>query len=141
MLAGVAVCVLLWKLVNGRHFTQAGFGAYFFQAWRYPQTPLNWLRSRFESLSNTLMPLNVFIFDRGDPYVNSSEGPSPPVIQFFLQYWDTLPFGAGIAFFCCGLLRLLYLAFWNARAWLLLGLCFALRSFYSVLGRLNFRNA
>ena len=120
MLAGLAICVLSWKLVNGRNFSQAGFSAYLFQAWVYPPTPLNWLRSRFESLSNTLVPLNVFIFDRSDPYVNSYEGPSPPIIQFFLQYWDTLPFGAGIAFFCCGLVRLLYVAFWKARAWLLL---------------------
>jgi hypothetical protein len=120
MLAGVAVCVLLWKRVNGRHFAQTGFSRFLFQAWVYPHTPLNWLRSRFESLTNTLVPLNVFIFDRSDPYVNSLQGPSPLVIQFFLQYWDTVPFGTGIAFFCCGLLRLLYVAFRKARAWLLL---------------------
>jgi hypothetical protein len=120
MLAGLAMCVLLWKRVSGTHFSQAGFSGYLFDAWVYPHTPLNWLRSRFESLANTLVPLNVFIFDRSDPFVNSLEGPSPPVIQFFLQYWDTLPFGTGIAFFCCGLLRLLYVAFWKARAWLLL---------------------
>jgi hypothetical protein len=120
MLAGITICVLLWKLVNGRHFSQAGFGAYLLQAWVYSHTPLNWLRSRFESLSNTLVPLNVFIFDRSDPYVNSWKGQSPLMVQFFLQYWDTLPFGTGIAFFCCGLMRLLYVAFSKARAWLLL---------------------
>lgn len=120
MLAGAAICVLLWKRVNGRYFSQAGFSDYFFDAWIYPRTPLNWVRSRFESLANTLVPLSVFIFDRSDPFVNSLEGPSPPVIQFFLQYWDTLPFGTGIAFFCTGLLRLTYVAFWKARSWLML---------------------
>ncbi|MFL6353132.1 MAG: hypothetical protein ACJ74Z_14965 [Bryobacteraceae bacterium] len=120
MLAGVAICVLLWKRLNGRHFSQAGFHAYVVQSWTYVPTPLNWLRSRFQSLANTLVPLHVFIFDRSDPYLNSMEGPSPPVVQFFLQYWDTLPFGSGIAFFCCALLRLLYVALWKARAWLLM---------------------
>ena len=120
ILAGVAVCVLLWKRVNGKHFAQLGFSSYFFHAGPYPPTLVNWLRSRFESLCNTLVPLSLFIFDRSDPFVNSVEGPSPRVVQFFFQYWDTLPFGVGIAFFCCGLIRLVFVAFWKARAWLLL---------------------
>jgi hypothetical protein len=120
VLAGVAVCVLLWKRVNGKHFAQLGFSSYVFHAGPYPPTPLNWLRSRFESLCNTLIPLSLFIFDRSDPFVNSVEGPSPRVVQFFFQYWDTLPFGVGIAFFCFGLIRLICVAFWKARAWLLL---------------------
>jgi hypothetical protein len=120
VLAGVAICLLLWKRVNGKHFAQAGFSSYFFQARPFPPTFVNWLRSRFDSLCNTLVPLNVFIFDRSDRALNSLDGPSPPVIQFFFQYWCTLPFGSGIAFFCCGLIRLMYVAFWKARAWLLL---------------------
>jgi hypothetical protein len=120
MLVGVAICVLLWKRVCGKHFAQLRFSSYILSAWVYPLTPSNWLRARFESLCNTLVPLNVFIFDRSDPFTNSLAGASPAVVQFFFQYWDTLPFGAGIAFFCCGLVRLIYVAFWKARAWLLL---------------------
>lgn len=120
MLAGAGICVLLWKRVNGRHFAQTGFGFFLFQAWIYPQTPVNWLWSRVQSLCNTLVPLSLFIFDRRDPYMNSLEGPSPRVVQFFFQYWNALPFGTGIAFFCLGLMRLIYVAAWKARAWLLL---------------------
>jgi hypothetical protein len=120
MLAGVAICVLLWKRVNGKHFAQTGFRFFLFQAWIYPPTRANWVWARFQSLCNTLVPLSLFIFDRSDPYMNSLEGPSPPAVQFFFQYWNTLPFGTGIAFFCFGLMRLIYTAFWKARAWLLL---------------------
>jgi len=120
MLAGVAICVLLWKRVNGKHFGQAGFASFLFFAWTYPPTPVNWVWSRFQSLCNTLVPLSVFIFDRSDPYMNAVDRPSPPVVQFFLQYWNALPFGTGIAFFCLGLMRLISVAFWKARAWLLL---------------------
>src|SRR5205814_1386909 len=120
MLAGVAICVLLWKRVNGKHFGQAGFSSFFFQAWIYPPTAANWLCSRFQSLCNTLVPLSVFIFDRTDPYMNALDRPSPRIIQFFFQYWNALPFGTGIAFFCFGLMRLIYVAFWKTRAWLLL---------------------
>lgn len=120
ILAGTAICVLLWKRVNGKHFAQTGFGFFLFQAWIYPPTPVNWLWSRVQSLCNTVVPLSLFIFDRSDPFMNSLEGASPPVVQFFFQYWNTLPFGTGIAFFCFGLIRLIYVAFWKARAWLLL---------------------
>jgi hypothetical protein len=120
MLTGVALCVLLWKRVSGKHFAQTGFAFFLFQAWIYPPTPANWLWSRVQSLCNTLLPLSLFMFDRRDPFMNSLEGPSPPVVQFFFQYWNTLPFGTGIAFFCLGLIRLIYVAFWKARAWLLL---------------------
>jgi hypothetical protein len=120
MVAGVAICVLMWKRINGKHFGQGLFTDFLFQAWIYPRTPAYWLWSRFQSLSNTLVPLSLFMFDRGDPYMNSLEGASPAVVQFFFQYWNTLPFGTGIAFFCFGLIRLVYVAFWKARAWLLL---------------------
>jgi hypothetical protein len=114
------MCFLLWKRVNGKHFAQAGFSFFLLQAWIFPLTPANWLLSRFESLCNTVVPLSLFIFDRSDRYMNSVDAPSPPVIQFFLQYWNALPFGAGIAFFCLGLSRLIYVAFRKARAWLVL---------------------
>ncbi len=120
MLAGLAICLLLWRRVNGKHFVQSGFSSYLFQARPFPPTLVNWLRSRFDSLCNTLVPLNIFVFDRSDWSLNSLGGPSPPVIQFFLQYWCTLPFGTGIAFFFCGLIRIIYVAFWKARAWLVL---------------------
>jgi hypothetical protein len=92
---------------------------YFLQAGGLTPTPSHWLYARWVSLSNTIVPLYLFMFHRFDQALNSIHGPSPMVVQFFLQEWTGVPFGVGIGFFFC-LLWLLYLAFKKARAWLLL---------------------
>jgi hypothetical protein len=48
-----------------------------------------------------------------DPSINVVNGSSPPVIHFFFQYWNTLPFGFAIIF-----LPLLVVGLWRAgRRW------------------------
>ncbi len=118
---GLGVWVVFWRLINGSHFSQGFFSTYFLMADNRTLTVGNWIHSRFDSLVNTLVPLNLFIFHRAAPALHSISIPTPSttLIPFFFQYWNTLPFGAGIGFFFC-LLVLVYLAFRRARAWLLL---------------------
>ena len=117
--SGVAFWIVVWWLVNRHHYAQSGLLPYFLQAGGLTPTPSHWLYSRWVSLSNTIVPLYLFMFHRFDQAVNSMRGPSPMLVQFFFQEWTGVPFGAGIGFFFC-LLCLLYLAFKKARAWLLL---------------------
>ena len=113
MLLGLASWIAVWRLVNRHHFEQAGFLNYFGEADRLVPTTGNWIRSRLDSLLNTLVPLNLFLFHRADSAVNSVEGLSPPVVSFFFQPWTGLPFGIGIIYFVC-LLRLAFVALKNA---------------------------
>ncbi len=117
--AGVAVWILFWRIVNGHHFAQGSFLQYFTMSDANPPTFAGWLRHRYHSLVITLVPLDLFLFHRTEPGLHSIRGDSPAVIPFFFQYWNTLPFGAGIAFFFC-LLRIMYVAWRRARKWLLL---------------------
>ncbi len=106
---GLALWMALWRLVNRHHFDQGGFLSYVSQADQMIPNAGNWVKSRLDSLLNTIVPLNLFLFHRNHPAVNSVDGPSPPVVSFFFQDWTSLPFGIGLAYFFC-LLRLGYLA-------------------------------
>jgi hypothetical protein len=51
--------------------------------------------------------------DAQNPSINAYRGVSPPIVHFFFQYWNTLPFGFGIV-----LLPLLIVGVWRAgRRW------------------------
>lgn len=113
--AGLALWLGLWRFINRRHFDQGGFLNYFFQADRQIATLANWLQVRLDSLLNTLVPLNLFLFHRAHYSVNSVQGPSPAVVSFFFQDWTSLPFGIGILFFLC-LFPLGYISFKKAPA-------------------------
>jgi hypothetical protein len=104
--AGLFPSLFLWRLINRKHFGQSEFFSYFFQADSRTLTMAHWLQSRWDSLANTVIPLNVLLFHSGHPEMNSIFGPSPAIVRFFLQYWLALPFGVGIAFFFC-LVRML----------------------------------
>lgn len=118
MSIGLGIWLGLWRIINNVHYVQDSFLGYFkLTGGLNPPTAANWLRSRLESLLNTLVPLNLFVFEPKNLEVQSIYAWSPTVVRFFFAYWNTLPFGAGIAFFFCGLLRLLYIGFLNARAW------------------------
>ncbi|MBV9611309.1 MAG: hypothetical protein JO091_02505 [Acidobacteriaceae bacterium] len=119
LLAGLTVWLLLWRAVNGRHFAQGQFLSYFQGADGPFISMAHWLKDRFDSLCNTVVPLNSFLFHPDRPGLNSVEGPSPPVVHLNFQYWDGVPFGVGIVFFFC-LLRILIQAYRKARAWLFL---------------------
>ena len=58
-----------------------------------------WLKDRIVSISATLIPLYLYVFQGDDFRINSVWGPSPPVVRFYFSYWNTLPFATGIVLF------------------------------------------
>lgn len=119
MLAGVAVCLVIWWLVNRKHYSQGQFLQYIRAADGPFLSLAHWSKDRFDLFCNTVIPLYVFLFHSDRPGLNSVEGPSPAVVHFSFQYWDAIPFGAGLAYFFC-LVRQLYISWSKTRAWLLL---------------------
>lgn len=115
LLLPVAAAVLFWKVVNGPHYIQDSFYSYLTEAgpgvhaapWADPGT---WIVHRLKSLELTVVPMTLALTQAGNPSINVFGGSSPFVIHFFFQYWNTLPFGVGIAFF-----PLLLVSLW--RAW------------------------
>ena len=98
-------------LVNGSHYSQSGFLNYVTQAGftntlrGLPVTIGSWLSDRLVSLGNTLVPMRLFLLSSKDQEVNAVQacfpfctGGSPPIVHFFYQYWNTVPFGVGIVF-------------------------------------------
>ncbi len=115
LLVAVAAFFLLWRLVNGSHYTQDGFLNYLTEAGPGVQAadPLAWANHRLESLGNTLVPMMLALAHGDHPSINFFGGTSPPLIHVFFQYWNTLPFGVGILFF-----PLLLVSLWKAwRRW------------------------
>jgi hypothetical protein len=111
---GVGISLIAWRLVNGSHYDQNGFTEYLVQAGAetHPALP-DWLAYRADSLINTLVPMTLPLFFSHSVWINSIEGESSFVIHFFFQYWDGVPFGAGILFF-----PFLLLSLWRAfRRW------------------------
>jgi hypothetical protein len=114
IVAGAAACLVAWRIVNGSHYTQSGFIDYLEIAGTNLHPALwEWLSYRLESISNTLVPLEVFLFFGDDPSINVFGGTSPRIIHFFFQYWTALTFGVGIVFY-----PLLLISLWRAaRRW------------------------
>jgi hypothetical protein len=114
VLAGAAVSVIAWRLVNGSHYDQSGFTEYLRVAGVDPHpSALDWLAYRAQSLGNTLVPMMLPLFFAKSVWINGVYEASPASIHFFFQYWDGLPFGAGILFF-----PLLLISLYRAcRAW------------------------
>jgi hypothetical protein len=114
LVAGIAIFVFAWRLVNGSHYDQSSFLNYFTQAGSDPHPHLGaWLDYRLKSLGNTLVPLLLFFASKTNQSINVVGGISPPVVHFFFQYWDTLSFGVAIVFF-----PLLLVGLWRAaRRW------------------------
>jgi hypothetical protein len=114
LLAGVGFFFLLWRLLNGSHYSQSGFFSYVTEAgpsvhatpWGEPSA---WFSHRLESLGNTLVPMMLSLAHGDNPSINFFGGTSPTVIHVFFQYWNTLPFGVAIVFF-----PLLLLSLWRA---------------------------
>lgn len=137
LLAGVAVGVLAWRLVNGSHYTQSDFLNFLTEAGKTNTmhaelahrlggpavhvTLSEWVSDRLVSVGNTLVPLRLFFLSAGDQSINTAyqacfpfcRGGSPGIVHFFFQYWTTVPFGLGILFF-----PLLLQSLWRAiRRW------------------------
>lgn len=110
LVAGTAVSLLAWRLVNGDHYTQSTFLEYFRMAGNdlHP-SPAEWLVYRAASVVNTFVPMALLLFGNSVS-INVVGGRSPAIIHFFIQYWDGVPFGVGIVF-----APLLAISIW--RAW------------------------
>ncbi len=114
LVAGLALCVVGWRLVNGSHFMQEGFLDYVYQAYPEFEPPLGaWAEFRATSLGNTYVPLLLPLAHGHDISINAIGTISPGVIHFFFQYWTGVPFGFAIVFF-----PLLLISLWRAgRLW------------------------
>ena len=100
LIAGVAVSLIFWRLLNGSHYDQNSFLQYFREAgYQAHPSALDWIGYRLSSLGNTLVPLMLPIFFAQDHSINVFGGQSPAVVHFFFQYWAGVPFGLAIVFF------------------------------------------
>lgn len=97
---GTLLGVLAWRYINGSNYMQGDFLAYIGDAgYNYYPTLGEWVKYRIESLSNTLVPLSLPVLFSDNISINTWGGTSPPVIHFFFQYWNGIPFGFALAFF------------------------------------------
>jgi hypothetical protein len=110
MAVGLVGSLVLWRLVNGGHYSQGGYFDFLVHANALPDPSVGeWVSSRLRSLGNTLVPLRLPLWDRDAVLLNPLHTFSPRapfVIPFFFQYWTSLPFGVGIVYFPAFLLGL-----------------------------------
>ncbi len=119
LFVGLGFCGAIWAFINRGHFSQSFFLTYVAMADGRVPTLANWIRSRWDSVANTLIPLNLFLLHSENAGINSVYSPSPSIVRFYFQYWTTLPFGMGIAFFPF-LIKTIYQSLFLEPAWLLL---------------------
>jgi hypothetical protein len=114
LLAGTAISVVAWRLLNGDHFMQEGFVEYVTQAYPRVHPSLSqWIEMRAHSVANTYLPFFLWAADGHNVSTNTFGGISPGVVHFFFQYWTAVPFAYGILF-----LPLLLTSLWKAfRRW------------------------
>jgi hypothetical protein len=114
LVLGLAILPLIWRLVNGSHFSQNQFAEYLTSAGlNIHPTLFQWAEYRVESLGNTVVPALLWLGDGHNYSINVFGGTSPGVVHFFFQYWDTVPFAFGIFF-----LPMLVVGLWRAfRRW------------------------
>ena len=111
---GVAVGLVLWRVVNAGHYQQEGFLEYVEQAYpHYHPTVWQWIQFRLATLGDTLVPFFLLLFHAHSQSINVLLGTSPFVVHFFFQYWTGVPFGFGIFFFPL----LLWSVYKAARRW------------------------
>lgn len=102
IVAGLAMFVALWTLVNFGHRSQlATFFFYLVDAGGAgtAHSIVAWLLDRGVSVGSTLVPGFVALTQARNPAMNVVGGYSPTVVVFYMQYWTTLPFGVGLFFY------------------------------------------
>jgi hypothetical protein len=128
LLAGLATYLIGWRLINSSHYTQSNFLDYVWASGDknlflanvvrglggHPApAPLSaWVADRLVSVGNTLIPFRLPLLSSNQLFASCGgfcTRPSAPIVQFFLQYWMTVPFGLGIVF-----LPLLIQGLWRA---------------------------
>jgi hypothetical protein len=114
LVAGLAVAIVGWRLVNGSHYAQSVFFDYLTgTGFNLDPTLGEWVAYRAASIGNTLVPMMLPLFFGHEVAVNAVGADSPPVVHFFFQYWNGIPFGVAIVF-----LPLLLISLWHAwRRW------------------------
>jgi hypothetical protein len=111
---GVAISLVVWRLVNGSHYDQNGFLEYFREAGSEAHPAVGpWLSYRLGSLGNTTVPMMLPLFYATNHSINVFGGQSPWIVHFFFQYWAGVPFGMAIVFFP----MLLFSLYKAARRW------------------------
>jgi hypothetical protein len=115
--AGLALWIAFWRWVNHGHFEQGSFFQYFISCGGLPISAANWLRSRWTSTLNTLVPMYAFLFHRLDKDLLPVDGLPQPFVQFMQLYWCSLAAAGGLLFYP-SLLRLIGIGFKKAKAWL-----------------------
>ncbi len=116
---GLALWIFVWQRANHAYFHQTGFFGYFLQAGLMTRTPANWIRARCISIVNTLVPLYAFLFHRTDADLLPPDLFPQASVQLAAQYWCTLPFACGLAFYFA-VIRLAVAAWRSAAVWLAL---------------------
>jgi Dolichyl-phosphate-mannose-protein mannosyltransferase len=97
---GVAISLIVWRVVNGSHYDQNGFLEYFREAGSEAHPSAGaWLNYRLGSLGNTTVPLMLPLFYATNHSINQFGGQSPWITHFMFQYWAGVPFGLAIIFF------------------------------------------
>lgn len=100
MLAGTAVFVVVWLILNHGHNGQEGFLDYLEEAGaNYHPSIGKWISFRATSLADTIVPFYLPIFQGHNPSINTFFGISPGVAHWFFQYWTSVPFAFAILFF------------------------------------------
>lgn len=100
LIAGLILIPLFWRVVNGSHYDQNQFLEYLKHAgFDYHPSAMAWIEYRLHSLADTVIPFFLPIADSHNISINEVGGVSPGVVHWFFQYWTTVPFGFGIAFF------------------------------------------
>jgi hypothetical protein len=97
---GAGVVILAWSIANSGH-NHNEFLGYFSQADGRMGVPAStWVSSRMESLGNTLVPLELLLFDRANRSVVAILSPvTPGVAVLGESYWMTVPLGVGLVYF------------------------------------------
>ncbi len=101
----MAALVLPWMafgafsphLPESTHAGQGGFIEYFRLAEYQPATWANWSRTRWNNFANTFVPLWLFGVNREHSTLSDLFAPSGLLVRFAFSWWNTLPFGAGLA--------------------------------------------
>jgi hypothetical protein len=107
LIVPMATVFALWYIINGNNFQQGRFLEYFITTEGHRVSSFSeWVSGRISSLANTLIPFYLYLNSPEHHSINSISGPSPNIVRFYFQYWNTLPFGVGITYFVVFLYQL-----------------------------------
>jgi hypothetical protein len=99
LIAGPIATMILWRVLNGDHYSQAGFFGYIVADNGAGPGIGAWIYDRAVSLANTLIPLWLPLVNRSSPEINGLGGVRLSLVDHLeFAYWCTLPFGLGLLY-------------------------------------------